>query len=63
MIDKDQGPRETRNAGGVFIAAGTILGAVLGGLFFNQPSAGLLAGLAAGIILALLLWWRERDRK
>ena len=48
-----------RNGGGIFIALGTIGGAIVGGLM-GQPSAGLLAGLGLGALVALLIWWRGR---
>lgn len=46
-------------AGGFLIAAGILVG-VLGGLAAGEPSAGFLLGLAAGVAVALLLWWRDR---
>jgi hypothetical protein len=52
-------PSENRSAGGVFIALGTIAGAVTGA-FFGQPSIGFLTGLALGSALALMIWLRER---
>ncbi|MEP2990162.1 MAG: hypothetical protein ABJN65_14370 [Parasphingorhabdus sp.] len=50
---------QNRNAGGVFIAVGTVAGAVIGALL-GQPSIGFLAGLALGSILALAIWLKER---
>ena len=50
---------QIRNGGGVFIAVGAIVGAIGGGLM-GQPSAGLLAGLALGAVVALLIWWQGR---
>lgn len=48
-------------AGGIFIViaifAGTIAGAASG-----QPSIGVVAGAAVGIVLATLLWLRDRRR-
>ena len=51
----------TRNthAGGALIAAGGILG-TFGGAGLGQPSAGLLAGLGAGALAAILVWLRDR---
>lgn len=49
----------SRNAGGVFIALGGILGAVLGG-FLGQPSIGLLVGLGLGVAIAFAIWLIER---
>jgi hypothetical protein len=50
---------QNSNGGGVFIAIGAIVGAIGGGLM-GQPSAGLLAGLALGALVALLIWWQSR---
>tara|TARA_R110000824_G_scaffold11746_7_gene51465 strand:- start:16863 stop:17066 length:204 start_codon:yes stop_codon:yes gene_type:complete len=50
---------KNRNGGGVFIAIGTIVGAIGGG-YMGQPSAGLLAGLALGALAALIIWWQGR---
>jgi len=50
---------QNRNGGGVFIAIGAIVGAIGGGLM-GQPSAGLLAGLGLGALMALLVWWQGR---
>lgn len=51
----------TRNthAGGGLIAAGSIIG-TFGGAAVGQPSAGLLAGLGAGALAAILVWLRDR---
>ncbi|AMK22478.1 hypothetical protein VVT58_08165 [Sphingobium sp. SJ10-10] len=49
------------------IGAGAILaltilgGTILGGLM-GQPSAGLLAGTALGIVIAVLLWLFDRGK-
>lgn len=52
-------PSENRSAGGVFIAIGTVAGAVVGAVL-GQPSIGFLAGFALGSIAALLIWLKER---
>ena len=44
--------------GGVFIALGTIVGTIGGGLL-GQPSAGLLIGLVSGIGVHGLLWYLD----
>lgn len=49
-----------RNGGGVFIAIGAMVGVFAGG-YMGQPSAGLLAGLGLGALVALVIWWRGRD--
>jgi len=46
-----QGSRN-RHGGGVFIA--------IGGGLMGQASAGLLAGLVLGALVALLIWWQGR---
>lgn len=47
------------SAGGAPIALGAIGGAAIGFLR-HQPTAWFLGGLAAGIAVALLIWWRGR---
>ena len=46
-------------AGGFLIAAGVIVGTIAGSIA-NQPSIGFLAGLATGILIAVLLWLKDR---
>jgi hypothetical protein len=46
-------------AGGFLIAMGAIVGAIIG-LIEDQPSLGLLIGLAVGGLAALGIWWRSR---
>jgi len=46
---------------GAIIAFLILGGAITGGLM-GQPSIGLLSGLALGILIALLLWLRERGK-
>ena len=41
----------------IAIIAGAVAGVIVG-----QPSIGFLAGLAAGILLAILFWLNERRR-
>ena len=52
--------RYTQAAGSV-LAISIIAGAVAGSIV-GQPSVGFLAGLAAGILLAILFWLNERRR-
>ena len=55
-----QRTRYTQAAGSVLaisIIAGTVAGVIVG-----QPSIGFLAGLAAGLLLAILFWLNERRR-
>ena len=44
------------------ILALTILGGTIVGGLLGQPSIGLLAGTALGIIIAVLLWIRDRGK-
>lgn len=46
---------------GALIAVLALVGTIGGGLM-GQPSIGLLAGMGTGCLVALLLWWRERQR-
>lgn len=51
----------TTQAGGFIIAASIIAGTVAG-VIARQPTIGLLAGTAAGALLALIFWLYERKR-
>jgi len=55
-----QRTRSTQAAG--FILAISILGGAVAGAIVGQPSIGFLAGLAAGILIAILFWLNERRR-
>lgn len=44
------------------IIAFLILASTIGGGLLGQPSIGLLAGAGAGVLIALLLWLRERGK-
>ncbi len=48
-------------AGGFIIAAAILVGTVGGGMM-GQPSIGFLAGAAAGILVAMTIWLRDRRR-
>jgi hypothetical protein len=50
---------EGQVGGGIFLAIGPIAGLAIGTVL-GQPSLGLVAGIAAGIALALFVWWRTR---
>lgn len=52
-------PASTPRAGGFIIAAAIIVGA-LGGTIVGEPSAGVLIGLAAGVLAALLIWLKDQ---
>lgn len=49
-------------AGGFLVAAGAIVGFVLGYVLY-QPSAGLVIGLGAGAAAAVAVWLRDRSRR
>ncbi len=57
----DPRPKKPAMAGGCFLAVLTLAGAIAGGLA-GQPSIGLLAGFGLGVAIALLLWWKDRER-
>jgi hypothetical protein len=46
-------------AGGSAIALGSIGGTAIG-LLYGEPTRGFLIGLALGVVIAVLLWWRNR---
>jgi hypothetical protein len=50
-----------RKAGGFILAASILAGAV-GGAVVRQSSVGVLAGVAVGALLALLVWLIDRRR-
>lgn len=49
------------SAGGAFIALAIFIGFTIG-YFAHQPTIGVLAGMAAGAVAALLLWLKDRRR-
>ncbi|MBH1998632.1 MAG: hypothetical protein I8H96_05790 [Sphingomonadaceae bacterium] len=53
--------RKEPTGAGAIIALLIMVGTIGGGMM-GQPSIGLLAGVGAGIAIALLLWWRERGK-
>ena len=54
-------PQSNRMAGGFFIAAGMLGGAIVG-VIMDQPSVGMVAGLGFGIIVAIAIWAIDRKR-
>jgi hypothetical protein len=42
------------------ILAGCIIAGVIGGVILGQPSIGFLVGTGLGILIAILLWLRDR---
>lgn len=53
--------QKTPTGAGAIIAL-LILAGTIGGGLLGQPSIGLLAGTGAGIVIALLIWLKERGR-
>ncbi|MDO6416358.1 hypothetical protein Q4F19_18375 [Sphingomonas sp. BIUV-7] len=49
------------SAAGVLLAIAILGGAVIG-MIARQPSAGVVGGVAVGVVAALLFWWRDRKR-
>lgn len=58
MADSSPSP----NAGGCFIAAAILLGAIIG-VMRHQPTVGVLVGTAIGVAAALIVWLRDRVRR
>lgn len=54
-------PEKTNMAGGFFIAAGLLGGAIVG-VATGQPSVGMIAGFALGIAVAALVWLLDRRK-
>ena len=52
---------QPRLAGGIFVALGLLIGAILG-VAFDQPSAGLVIGMAIGSLIAVAVWLFDRKR-
>jgi UDP-N-acetylmuramyl pentapeptide phosphotransferase/UDP-N-acetylglucosamine-1-phosphate transferase len=59
---KDREPETpTPVAGGCLIAAGCVIGTLVG-MKYHQSSLGILVGVGVGVVLAVLIWLRERGR-
>jgi hypothetical protein len=52
---------QPRLAGGIFVALGLLIGAILG-VALDQPSAGLVIGMAIGSMIAVAIWLFDRKR-
>ncbi|MDP4874093.1 MAG: hypothetical protein NWQ92_11880 [Sphingorhabdus sp.] len=52
---------QPRLAGGIFVALGLLIGAILG-VAFDQPSAGLVIGMGIGSMIAVAVWLFDRKR-
>ncbi|MEO1044268.1 MAG: hypothetical protein AAFX04_02380 [Pseudomonadota bacterium] len=59
-LSADTPPRRPAAAGGVFIALGTMGGAIAGGALFGEPVIGLLTGLGLGAIAAVAVALLDR---
>ncbi|WP_295491965.1 hypothetical protein [Sphingorhabdus sp. EL138] len=53
---------QPRFAGGIFIAFGLLIGAIIG-VAMDQASAGTVIGMAIGSIIAVLIWIMDRKRR
>lgn len=53
---------QPRFAGGIFIAFGLLIGAIVG-VAVDQPSAGTVIGMAIGTVIALVIWIIDRKRR
>jgi hypothetical protein len=53
---------QPRLAGGIFIAFGLLIGAIIG-VAMDQPSAGTVIGMAIGTVIAVVVWIMDRKRR
>jgi hypothetical protein len=53
---------QPRLAGGIFIAFGLLVGAIVG-VAVDQPSAGTVIGMAIGTVIAVIVWIMDRKRR
>jgi hypothetical protein len=49
------------NAGGFFIFVGLIIGSIIG-IIYDQPSIGMVGGMASGGIIATVIWLLDRKK-
>ncbi len=52
-------PSRNPTAGGMLIALGALLGAAAG-VYAGQPTLGFLTGIGLGVVLALVIWLKDR---
>ncbi|MEY2884474.1 MAG: hypothetical protein RL490_2198 [Pseudomonadota bacterium] len=57
--DVDPVPRPPQRGGGVLIAAGLLLGPIVG-IMIGETSAGLIGGLILGVIAAVVMAIRDK---
>lgn len=50
-----------RAGGGIFLMLAIFVGAALGAVY-GQPTIGVLAGVATGTVIAIVIWRRDRAR-
>lgn len=55
-------PAQKNPTGAGAIIAFLAIGGVIGGGLLGQPTIGLLAGVGTGVLIAVLLWLRERGQ-
>lgn len=60
-IDENRASRPPMRGGGCLIAAGLVIGPIVG-LFFGQTSLGLVLGLGIGAVAAIVLTIADRKR-
>jgi F0F1-type ATP synthase assembly protein I len=60
MTETENSP--PRLAGGIFIAFGLLIGAIIG-IAMDQPSAGTVIGMAIGTVIAVVIWIVDRKRR
>ena len=53
---------QPRLAGGIFIAFGLLIGAIIG-VAMDQASAGTVIGMAIGTVIAMVIWIMDRKRR
>jgi F0F1-type ATP synthase assembly protein I len=53
---------QPRLAGGIFIAFGLLIGAIIG-IAMDQASAGTVIGMAIGTVIAMVIWIMDRKRR
>ena len=53
--------RKNPNGAGAIIALLILAGTIIGGLM-GQPSIGLLTGTGTGVLIAVVLWLRDRRK-
>lgn len=57
--ESDPVPRPPQRGGGILIAAGLVLGPIVG-ILIGETSAGLVGGLILGVIAAVVMAIRDR---